>query len=772
LSLATHLLNAATNERVTVAEVRGTLSKDLLGAFDEMEDIASGTRCKKAFYHAKINPDPSDTMTPEMWARSIEALEKNLGLTPEHSRAVVFHIKEGREHAHIVWGRIDPETMRAWHDGKNYEKHERTSQELAREFGHAQVKGVHTRDQDAPRPERTPDHWEMQQGDRLDKGAFDVRAQVRELRQQADGGKAFAASLNEHGYTLAQGRGNSIALLDEAGGVHSLARVLGVKVAEIKGLLGDLDRASLPTVDKVRELLAARVTTPQLASAEMRDRLTTPQGANMATIDPALTAPTLEAFAKNLERGETGERFDAYLKQSGLSLARDTAAALHVTNGKASVPLERIISDADKREFLPHLVQPVTVAALPELKTSLAAQPAAPEPTKTATPEQERLAARERIAQEIGKAWQSSHGDGLQFAIALGDKGLTLATGDRGKYVAVDTQGAAHYMNARMLGGDTRSGEAAITDSLQKVKVSLPTVPEVRQELNDERRAAWIASQDAQRKAATAARDEERKAQAAEREQQRHAQRVEKLSHNPMVQTIRHAWSEAQTGQQFAAGLEVAGVLLVRVNENDAAESRHRQEVAKSHGYFAPAYKEGDYLALNKWGNAYALDMATLNAKAEDITKKLATLAPAQSLTLTQGKEVMSYWRAPAEFVSKTREAGQAGALGAGLILGGAVRIGEAAVKTLGGVLDYFFGGMSPQKHAPTAPSNNASRTPPPPLPRPTPQEQLRRLPPTISLPQTQEALRQLGGGADADILTEIRRQIEAAKNRDRDRSR
>lgn len=508
------------------------------------------------------------------------------------------------------------------------------------------------------------------------------------------------------------------------------------------------------------------------AAREERARTHTPQGANMAAIDPAFSMPTLEAFAKNLERGETGERFDAYLKQSGLSLARDPASVLHVTDGRTSVALERIISAADQREFLPHLAQPVAVALIPELKASPAAVPAAAKDAPATTPEQERLAARERTAQEIGKAWKSSHGDGLQFGITLGEQGLTLATGERGKYVAVDMQGGAHYMNARMLGGDTRSGEAAITDSLQKAGVSLPTVPEVRQELKNDRGAAWMAEQDAQRKAATAARDEERKAQAAEREQQRHAQRVEKLSHSPMVQTIRHAWNEAQTGQQFAAGLEVAGVLLVRVNENDAAESRQRQEAAKSHGYFAPAYKEGDYLALNKWGNAYALDMATLNAKAEDITKKLATLAPAQSLTLTQGKEVMSYWRAPAEFVSKTREAGQGAALGAGLILGGAVRIGEAAVKTLGGVLDYFFGGMSPQRDAPTAPSNNASRTPPPPLPRPTPQEQLRRLPPTISLPQTQEALRQLGGGADADILAEIRRQIEAAKNRDRDRSR
>ena len=75
-----------------------------------MEESAQATRCQRALYHANIDPDRSVNMTPEQWKRSIDSLEEKLGLT-DHPRAVVKHIKHGREHIHVVWNRIDLETM-------------------------------------------------------------------------------------------------------------------------------------------------------------------------------------------------------------------------------------------------------------------------------------------------------------------------------------------------------------------------------------------------------------------------------------------------------------------------------------------------------------------------------------------------------------------------------------------------------------------------------------------------------------------------------------
>ena len=57
--LATHLLNAADNERIEIAEIRGTVAGDLHGAFAEYEALAVGTKCREPLYSLSINPASS-----------------------------------------------------------------------------------------------------------------------------------------------------------------------------------------------------------------------------------------------------------------------------------------------------------------------------------------------------------------------------------------------------------------------------------------------------------------------------------------------------------------------------------------------------------------------------------------------------------------------------------------------------------------------------------------------------------------------------------------
>lgn len=44
---------------------------------------------------------------------------------------------------HVVWSRIDIETMTAVRLSQNYRLHELTERQLEKEFGHAKVQGVH-----------------------------------------------------------------------------------------------------------------------------------------------------------------------------------------------------------------------------------------------------------------------------------------------------------------------------------------------------------------------------------------------------------------------------------------------------------------------------------------------------------------------------------------------------------------------------------------------------------------------------------------------------
>lgn len=251
-SLAVHVGRTDTNELVELKGCRGVLAQDVAGALQEMEAIAGGSRCQKFLYHAHIDPRADEILTPEQWEKAVATLEKNLGLE-DHQRVVVEHVKHGRQHQHIIWNRVDVETLRAATDSNNYQKHEATSRQLEKEFGLEAVQGVHSREAGTPRPERTPEQWEFQQSQRTEADPREIKREVKALYSESDGGKALAAALAEHGYVLAKGDRRDFVLIDEAGGVHSLARMAGVKVAELRDKLADIEREKLPTAGQVKE---------------------------------------------------------------------------------------------------------------------------------------------------------------------------------------------------------------------------------------------------------------------------------------------------------------------------------------------------------------------------------------------------------------------------------------------------------------------------------------------------------------------------------------
>ena len=88
------------------------------------------------------------------------------------------------------------------------------------------------------------------------------------------------------------------------------------------------------------------------------------------------------------------------------------------------------------------------------------------------------------------------------------------------------------------------------------------------------------------------------------------------------------------------------------------------------------------------------------------------------------------------------------------------------------GVLDYLFGGLAPQTR--NAPEQGDKVRHPSRVVAPSPQQALRQVTRETVLndPKTQALLKTHGGMADADLLAEIRRQIEERKRRDNDRER
>src|SRR6202049_3663624 len=138
--LAVHLMNSFDNEVVEVADVRGTVARDLSGAFAEWAAEASATRCEKYIYSLSLSPDQSQgRLTREQYLDLIARTERSLKLVGQ-PRAVVFHEKRDkdgvlREHCHAVWSRIDTDRMKAVQMSHDRLKLRTVAQEFARDHG-------------------------------------------------------------------------------------------------------------------------------------------------------------------------------------------------------------------------------------------------------------------------------------------------------------------------------------------------------------------------------------------------------------------------------------------------------------------------------------------------------------------------------------------------------------------------------------------------------------------------------------------------------------
>jgi hypothetical protein len=254
--LAWHLQRRDTNERVEILELQSP-APDLAEAFRDWQILSEGTRGTKGLYHANIDPAKDYTMTRDQWQRAVDVLEKELGFEGQ-PRAVVMHEKYGREHIHVVWARTDIDQMVLRSDSQNYLAHERASQALEEEFGHEHVPGKHAkrdRDKQPEFPNAVANQAEWQQGERTGIDAATRKDQITALKQACDNGQAFKTALEEQGYILAKGDRRDFVIVDETGSIHSLGRqIQGMKAAELRAFMKDVDRETLPTAAQATEL--------------------------------------------------------------------------------------------------------------------------------------------------------------------------------------------------------------------------------------------------------------------------------------------------------------------------------------------------------------------------------------------------------------------------------------------------------------------------------------------------------------------------------------
>jgi hypothetical protein len=266
-NLAVHLMRVDDNEHMRVHELRGFAADDLRGAFKEAEAISLGTKCRQYLFSLSLNPPADQNLPPEAFEAAIGTIEHRLGLEGQ-PRAIVFHEKEGRRHAHCVWSRIDAETMTARPMSFFKTKLMAASRDLYLDHGWDMPRGMI----DAAR--RDPTNFTLAEWQEAKRKGVDPRwtkQVVQDCWSRSDSRPAFERALQEHGFFLARGDRRGFVLVDHDGSVHSLSRALSVNAKDVRARLGEGD--GLRGVSDTQQVVGERMS-PAIRRhiAESRER--------------------------------------------------------------------------------------------------------------------------------------------------------------------------------------------------------------------------------------------------------------------------------------------------------------------------------------------------------------------------------------------------------------------------------------------------------------------------------------------------------------------
>ncbi|MAZ18504.1 MAG: relaxase [Ahrensia sp.] len=252
--LAQYLLAMRDNDHVELHDVRGFASDDLPGAFSEADAIARGTRCEKHLFSMSLNPPEGADVSVEAFEQAIDEIERKLGLENQ-PRAIVFHEKDGRRHAHAVWSRIDSERMRAINMPHYKVKLRDVSRKLYLEHGWDMPRGLQDRSLRDPL-NFTRKEW--QQAKRAGLDPRELKAVLQQCWKTSDNKASLEQALKERGFWLAKGDRRGFVAVDYRGEVYSLSRYAAAKSKDLEARLGD--PTALRSVDEVKAEIAGRLT--------------------------------------------------------------------------------------------------------------------------------------------------------------------------------------------------------------------------------------------------------------------------------------------------------------------------------------------------------------------------------------------------------------------------------------------------------------------------------------------------------------------------------
>lgn len=261
-ALSLHLANGDENEHVDIHEIRGLVSSDIHMAFQEIDAASMGTQCKKPFFHLQLSPPADASLTLDQYEKAVGDVERKLGLVG-HPRAIVFHEKHGRRHAHAVWSRLhEKEYTRTNRETGDKELHTKL---VAKQMPHFKIRlnelslelflenGLEPPQGLVDKNNRDPNNygWKIwQQAKRLNEDPRDLKQLVRTSLESSNSREDLEKKLKDHGMYLAQGQKRNYLIVHHSGEPMSMNRYSGMKGKEIAAKIGEA--SNLPTLEQVQ----------------------------------------------------------------------------------------------------------------------------------------------------------------------------------------------------------------------------------------------------------------------------------------------------------------------------------------------------------------------------------------------------------------------------------------------------------------------------------------------------------------------------------------
>ena len=249
-------LDGGKNENAELLELRNLDAPSLQAAIFDMDGLARGSACQNHALHVQLRAASGERLSPDQWREACDRYAEAFGMEQHQAPIVLHHQPDGTTHAHFVFNRVHPETLKAASLSNNYYRHKALARQMERDWG---LQPVPDRKQ-----EQAPDYSqagqkETEQARRTGQNVHDLREHVRQLWENSQNGKEFAGALEAEGYQLARGDQRDYVVLDATGSPYSLgSRTTGAKAREVREKLQDLDPAKVPDIEQGRRLLQER----------------------------------------------------------------------------------------------------------------------------------------------------------------------------------------------------------------------------------------------------------------------------------------------------------------------------------------------------------------------------------------------------------------------------------------------------------------------------------------------------------------------------------